>query len=136
SVRFLSAAHFEASRVRQLLDVADAEGYPRFRAVLNEYNLMVRRASEEGMLPLAVERQLGFFARLPLAGGFLTGSVRAPEDLPENAFFDGALQHIGRRGTRVLTALEKVAREHESTPGNVALSWVLSKPGVTAAVVR
>lgn len=136
SVRYLSAAHFEAPRVRELLDLAEAEGYPVFQAVLNEYNLMVRRASETGMLPLAIERRLAFFARLPLAGGFLSGQVRAPEDLPESAFFDGALQHLGRRGSRVLAALEKVAREHESTPGNVALSWVLSKPGVTAAVVR
>jgi len=136
SVRFLSAAHFEAPRARELLDLAAAEGYPLFQAVHNEYSLMVREASETHMIPLAVERGLGFLARLPLASGYLMGGIRSPEDLPENAFFDGALAHLGRRGSRVLGVLERIALEHGTAPANVALSWVLSKPGVTAAVVR
>lgn len=135
-VRFLSAAHFEAHRVRELNErVADA-GYPTFRAVLSEYNLMTRRAMEQEMLPLATEQGLAVFARLPLAAGFLTGSIRSAADVPPTALFDGALQHLGRRGDRVLLALEQVAREHESSLTAVALAWVLSKPGITAAIVR
>jgi aryl-alcohol dehydrogenase-like predicted oxidoreductase len=135
-VRFLSAAHFEASRVRELNDWAAPAKYPTFQAVLGEYNLMTRRAMEDEMLPLAAERGIAVFARLPLAAGFLTGDVRSADDVPSSGLFDGALQHLGKRGDRVLQALGQVAREHDATPGTVALAWVLSKPGVTAAVVR
>jgi aryl-alcohol dehydrogenase-like predicted oxidoreductase len=135
-VRFLSAAHFEASRVRALNEWAAPAKYPTFRAVLSEYNLMTRRAMEQEMLPVAVEQGIAVFARLPLAAGFLTGLIRSAADLPTNALFDGARQHLGRRGDRVLAALAPVAEEHEATLAAVALAWVLSKPGVTAAVVR
>lgn len=135
-VRFLSAAHFEASRVRELNEWTAPASFPTFRAVLGEYNLMTRRAMEEEMLPLAAEQGLAVFARLPLAAGFLTGDIRSADDVPPNGLSDGALQHIGRRGERVLTALTAVAHEHETTLATVALAWVLSKPGITAAVVR
>lgn len=135
-VRFLSAAHFAAERVRSLNTLAEPAAYPTFRAVLAEYNLMTRGAVEREVLPVALEQQMAVFARLPLASGFLTGAIRGAADVPPNALFDGALHHVGRRGDRVLQALELVAREHEATLATVALAWVLSKPGITAAIVR
>lgn len=135
-VRFLSAAHFEASRVRELNDWAGPAQYPTFHAVLGEYNLMTRRAMEQEMLPLAAEQGIAVFARLPLAAGFLTGDIHGVDDVPPSGLFDGALQHLGRRGEKVLNALAQVARDHGSTLDTVALAWVLSKPGITAAVVR
>jgi aryl-alcohol dehydrogenase-like predicted oxidoreductase len=135
-VRFLSAAHFEASRVRALNAWAEPAKYPTFRAVLGEYNLMSRRVMEQDMLPATADLGIAVFARLPLAAGFLSGEIRSPEDVPSNGLFDGALQHLGRRGDRVLLALSQVAQEHETTRAAVALAWVLSKPGITAAVVR
>jgi aryl-alcohol dehydrogenase-like predicted oxidoreductase len=135
-VRFLSAAHVEASRVGELNEWAGPAKYPTFQAVLGEYNLMTRRAMEQEMLPLAVEQGIAVFARLPLAAGFLTGDIRSAEDVPPSGLFDGALQHLGRRGDKVLHALAQVGQEHEATLGTVALAWVLSKPGITAAVVR
>ena len=135
-VRFLSAAHFEASRIRELNEWAAPANYPTVQAVLGEYNLMTRRAMEQEMLPLAAEHGLAVFARLPLAAGFLTGDVRSADDVPSSGLFDGALQHLGRRGDKVLHALTQVAQEHEATLSVVALAWVLSKPGITAAVVR
>lgn len=136
SVRFISTTYAESIQVRRLLDVAAEHGLTSLSAVATEYNLMVRRAAETAMLPLAAERGLGFFARFPLASGFLSGRIQSAADLPENALFDGALQHIGRRGTRVLAALQKVATEHETTTDVIAVAWLLSKPGVSAAVVR
>ena len=135
-VRFLSAAHFPAERIRILNELAGPARYPTFRAVLAEYNLMTRRPMEEHLLPLAAEQGFAVFARLPLADGFLTGAIRAPDDVAPHALFAGALRHLGRRGDRVLLALEQVAREHEASLSTVALAWVLSKPGITAAVVR
>ncbi|HWH97509.1 MAG TPA: aldo/keto reductase [Pseudolysinimonas sp.] len=134
-VRFLSAAHFAAARVSALNGWAGPARYPVFQAVIAEYNLMTRRVMEREMMPLAAEQGIAVFALLPLAAGYLTGSIRKPEDVP-SPLFDDALSHVGKRGDRVLAALAQVAGEQEATLATVALAWVLSKPGITAAVVR
>ncbi len=135
-VRFLSAAHFSGARLRELTGIAVAAGRPTFRAGLSEYNLMNRSQFEADLVPVAAELGMALFARLPLASGFLSGEVRSKTDLPANPLFDGALQHVGRRGFKILDALASLAAEHGTTSASVALAWVLSKPGVTAAIVR
>jgi len=135
-VRFLSAAHFSGARLRELNAAAGSEGHPTFRAGLAEYSLMVRSAFETDLAPAAAELGMALFARLPLASGFLSGEVRSKTDLPANPLFDGALQHVGRRGFKVLDALGPIAAEHGTTSASIALAWLLGKPGVTAAIVR
>jgi aryl-alcohol dehydrogenase-like predicted oxidoreductase len=97
---------------------------------------MVRSAFESELVPVAAELGMALFARLPLASGFLSGEVRSKTDLPANPLFDGALQHVGRRGFKILEALSALAAEHGTTSAGIALAWLLSKPGVTAAIVR
>jgi aryl-alcohol dehydrogenase-like predicted oxidoreductase len=135
-VRFLSAAHFSADRLRELTAIAQSGGHPTFRAGLAEYNLLVRSEFEAELVPAAADLGMALFARLPLASGFLSGEVRSKTDLPANPLFDGALQHVGRRGFKVLDALAVLAAEHGTTSAGIALAWVLSRPGVTAAIVR
>lgn len=134
-VRFLGAARFSADRVRELQATAESAQFPAFQAVLAEYSLMRRRVVEGDLLGTSAELGVGFLALLPLAAGFLTGEVRSPDDVLPTRLFEGAVEHIGRRGTRVLAALERVAVEHNATLASVALAWVLTKPGVTAAVL-
>jgi aryl-alcohol dehydrogenase-like predicted oxidoreductase len=135
-VRFLSAAHFGAARLRELQEIASAGGLPVFRAALSEYNLMRRTEFEKELVPAAEELGISLFARLPLAAGFLSGEVRSRSDLPANPLFEAALEHVGRRGFQVLDALESIARRRETTTASVALAWLLGRPGVTAAIVR
>jgi aryl-alcohol dehydrogenase-like predicted oxidoreductase len=134
-VRQLSLSHADGAATRKLQAAAEAAGVS-FSAVLAEYNLMTRKPMERDLGPVVSELQLGFFARLPLAAGFLSGEVRSRTDLPANPLFDGALEHVGRRGFKVLEAVETMAAQLETTASAVALSWLLSKPLVTAAVVR
>jgi aryl-alcohol dehydrogenase-like predicted oxidoreductase len=136
AVRFLSAAHFSGARIRQLTAIAEAGGHPTFRAGLADYNLLQRTPFETELVPAAADLGIALFARLPLASGFLSGEVRSKTDLPANPLFDGALEHVGRRGFKVLDALAVLAAEHGTTSASVALAWVLSRPGVTAAILR
>jgi len=135
-VRFLSASAYTGARLREFRSVAEPAAYPRFETALLEYNLMRREPAEGDVLPAARELGMGFFARLPLANGFLTGVMRTRDTVPESVMFAAAAQHIGRRGTRVISVLDEIAEQHDTTPGTVALAWVLSRPGVTAAIVR
>jgi aryl-alcohol dehydrogenase-like predicted oxidoreductase len=135
-VRFLSASRFSAATIRKVAAIAaEAEG-PAFRAILIEYNLMDRGVYEQEFQSLSVELGRSAFARLPLANEYLAGHIRTKEDVPDSVLFDGASRHIGRRGERVLAALESVADDLGESPTTVALAWVLVKPGVAAAILR
>lgn len=135
-VKHLAVAHFGAARLRELQSFAEAEGLPRIRTALAEYSLMRRAEWEQELIPAAADAEVSLIARLPLALGFLTGQVRSKTDLPANPLFDGALEHVGRRGFRVLEALEGVAAARGTSTTSVALSWVLGRPGVAATIVR
>ena len=79
---------------------------------------------------------MSIVARMPLADGYLTGNYRTRDQLPDSVMFAGAFRHIGRKGNKVLTALEHVAQEHDRPLSTIALAWVLAKPSVTAAAAR
>jgi aryl-alcohol dehydrogenase-like predicted oxidoreductase len=128
----LGLSGYEPDRVRELAAAADGAGP---RVLLGEYSLM-QRAPEDGLLPLAHDAGLAFLARLPLASGYLSGRYRSRDQPPESPMFAAASTHIGRRGTRVLAALDEIAAEHGTTSGVVALAWVLSRPAVSCAIVR
>ena len=135
-VRFLSAARFSPATIRRVAEIAEESGGPAFRAILVEYNLMDRVQYERDFQALGVDLGRGAFARLPLANGYLTGAFRARDDVPHSIMFDDATRHIGRRGDRVLAALESVSKDLGETPTTVALAWVLLKPGIAAALLR
>jgi aryl-alcohol dehydrogenase-like predicted oxidoreductase len=135
-VRFLSASRFTAAGIRRAAEIAEEANGPAFRAILIEYNLMERTAYEQEFQPLATALGRGGLARLPLASGYLTGAFRHRDDVPRSVLFDDALRHIGRRGDRVLAALESVSKDLGETPATVAIAWVLLKPGISAAILR
>jgi aryl-alcohol dehydrogenase-like predicted oxidoreductase len=135
-VRFLSVSRFSPATIRRVAEIARESDGPAFRAILVEYNLMDREQYEKDFQALSVGLGRGALARLPLASGYLTGAFRSRDDVPHSVMFDDASLHIGRRGERVLAALESVAKDLGETPTTVALAWVLLKPGIAAAILR
>jgi aryl-alcohol dehydrogenase-like predicted oxidoreductase len=135
-VRFLSASRFSAAAIRRVAQIAEEAEGPEFRAILIEYNLMDRAVYEQEFQSLSVNLGRATLARLPLANGYLSGQFRSRDDVPKSQLFEGAARHIGRRGERVLDALESVAKDLGETPTTIALAWVLLKPGVAAAILR
>ncbi|MET1044356.1 MAG: aldo/keto reductase [Microbacteriaceae bacterium] len=135
-VRFLSAAGYSGARLAEVHAIASTEGYPMFRSVVAEYSLMEREVVEDDLLPVTAPRGISVFAKTPLASGYLSGQFRSRDDLPSSPMFGQAMQYIGKRGNKVLDALEAVAAEHGEIPGRIALAWLLAKPGVIAPLVR
>lgn len=135
-VRHLSFSEYSGPRLIEALQIAARLGLPAPEAVFAEYNLMERDNYEKRMGPVVQAYDLGVLARLPLASGYLRGDFRTKDDLPSSSMFVGAVKYVGRRGNRVLHALEAVSHEVGENIGRVALAWLLSRPGVAAAVVR
>lgn len=135
-IRALAASSYSGARLLEARRLADENELPRFRAVFSPYSLMTRRPVENDLLPAVTSLNIGIFARLPLANGFLTGDYRVRSDVPESIMFADAAAHVGREGFRVLKALERVAAEQNASLAACALAWVRSKPNVIAPVVR
>jgi len=137
-VLYVGASNIEAWRLARALWISDARGLARFEWVQNSYSLL-DRAAEQEMFPLCADREVGFTAFSPLAGGWLTGKYRAEEPYPagsrmtlrpepyrgfeRRAIFDG------------LASLSGEALARGVTMSALALAWVLRHARVDAAIV-
>lgn len=116
--------------------IASAQlGVAHMSALQNQYNLMHRSEYEGGLAHVAEMQQLGVMPRFALASGFLTGKYRSKADLGRNERGSEVAKYLGRKGARVLAALDEAAAAHEASVASVALAWLLSKPNVVAPVV-
>ena len=132
-VRALGASDFGPERLIEARVLA-ANGLPRFQALTTRYNLMERSGFEGASELVAHAQGLAVMPYFPLANGFLGGGIRRRADVRHDARGERAGSHLGRRGARVLAALDEIARAHEASPATVALAWLLAKPSVIAPV--
>src|SRR6266508_1339666 len=98
-------------------------------AVQSEYSLWTREP-EEAVLPAARELGIGFVAYSPLGRGWLTGSVRSPDDLPEGDFRRTSPQFQPgnfERNLALADAVRTLAGEKGVTPAQLALAWLLAQ---------
>jgi aryl-alcohol dehydrogenase-like predicted oxidoreductase len=114
--------------------VLAANGLPRFELLTTRYNLMERRPFEGPAELVAHAQGVGVLPYFALASGFLGGQVRRRAEVRRDARGERLARHLGRRGNRVLTALDEIAFAHGVQPATVALAWLLAKPTVVAPV--
>ena len=135
--RYVGASSMYAWQFAKMLSTADAHGWTRFVSMQNHYNLVYREEERE-MLPLCRAEGIASIPWSPLARGFLAGNrskadrgetVRAKTDEFAHQMYyadsdftiaDRAAELASRRGVK---------------PAQIALAWILSKPGVTVPIV-
>jgi aryl-alcohol dehydrogenase-like predicted oxidoreductase len=120
--------------LRASLDAAKAAGLPRFEVLQPEYNLYDRAKYETGQRDLCIAEGLGVIVYFSLAKGFLSGKYRSAADLGQSARGGGVKGYLNPRGMRILAALDAVASRHDAKPAEVALAWLMKRPGVTAPI--
>ena len=133
-VRTIGASNYGAPTLTTALHTSDKRGLPRYESLQTLYNLHDRTDFEDAMLPLCQAEDIGVLTYFSLASGFLTGKYRSHEDLKSSLRGDGLGKYMTPRGFRILDALDAAAQHMGVTPAQVALSWVLARPGVTAAL--
>ena len=135
-VRYIGASSGYAWKMAQALSTSERNGWARFVSMQNHYNLVYREEERE-MIPLCVNEGVGLIPWSPLARGRLArttpsateGTTRASND----AFADTLYDSPGDE--EVIAAVRKVAEEAETKPAEVALAWLLSRPGVVAPII-
>jgi aryl-alcohol dehydrogenase-like predicted oxidoreductase len=135
--RYIGASSMYAWQFAKMLSVADAHGWTRFASMQNHYNLIYREEERE-MLPLCRAEGIAVIPWSPLARGFLAGN-RRKEDRGETmrAKTDTFAHELyySDADFAVADRVAELAGRRGLTPAQIALAWLLSKPGVTAPII-
>jgi len=132
-VRAIGASNYSAERLDAALEVSRAGNFPRYETLQPWYNLYDRVGFEGPLADVCRREGLGVIPYFGLASGFLTGKYRSEADLGKSPRGQGVKRMLDERGQRILAALDAVAAEHDATPAQVALAWLLTH-GVAAPI--
>ncbi len=134
--RYLGASSMFSWQFAKMLLVAEAHGWTRFVTMQNHYNLIYREEERE-MIPLCLEEGIGVIPWSPLGRGLLAGkrreqTVRARTDTYGKTLYG---ERINEADGRVIESLETLATARGTSPAQLALAWLMGKPGVTAPII-
>jgi aryl-alcohol dehydrogenase-like predicted oxidoreductase len=135
--RYLGASSMHAWQFAKAQRVATEGGWTRFVSMQNHYNLVYREEERE-MIPQCVDQGVGVIPWSPLARGFLTGTrTRQGERRTTRAETDALQDDLYGRPEDfdVVDRVVELAGERGVPAAQVALAWLLHKPGVTAPIV-
>lgn len=135
-VRYIGASSGYAWIMAQALSTSEKNGWARFISMQNHYNLVYREEERE-MIPLCVNEGVGLIPWSPLARGRLARTTPSPSEgttRAENDQFADTL-YDSPGDDDVIAAVRKVAEEVGTKPAQVALAWLLSRPGVVAPII-
>lgn len=134
---YIGASSMFAWQFAKVQHTAEKHGWTKFVSMQNHMNAVYREEERE-MLPLCLDQGVGVIPWSPLARGFLAGNrtrenwgdtIRAKADsMAQDYYYDD-------NDFDVLDRVKEVAQEQGVKPAQVALAWLLQKPGITAPIV-
>jgi aryl-alcohol dehydrogenase (NADP+) len=135
--RYIGASSMMAWQFAKYLSVADLNGWTRFASMQNHYNLVYREEERE-MIPFCLSEGIGLIPWSPLARGFLAGNRSAADKgATERAKTDDIAHRLyyEEADFQIVDRVVALAAQRGVTPAQVALAWILHKPGVTAPII-
>jgi len=133
-VRAIGASNYSAERLAESFKVSEQHGLPMYECLQPHYNLYERAGYEKELEPVCVSEGIGVIPYFALASGFLTGKYRSENDLAKGPRGQMVKKYLDERGFRILAALDEVAEKFHSTPGKVAIAWLIARPSITAPI--
>lgn len=135
--RYVGASSMYAWQFAKAQHIAEQRGWTTFVAMQNHYNLVYREEERE-MIPLCLDQGVGLIPWSPLARGFLAGDRRREGWGTTTRAKSDEYAHHMYYAEADFDVVEKVSALAESKgvrPAQVALAWLLHKPGVVAPIV-
>jgi 1-deoxyxylulose-5-phosphate synthase len=137
---YLGASSMYAWQFLKMIQTQREHGFARFVTMQNHYNLVYREEERE-MIPLCLSEGIGLIPWSPLARGFLAGNRKANEDKKQSettrARTDEYAHSLYYRASdfTVVDRLTEIAQARGVKNAQVALAWILSRPGMTAPII-
>ena len=141
-VRYIGASNYTGWQLATALGVSKQHGWEPYISIQPQYSLVTRDIERE-LFPLAEYAGLAVLPWSPLGGGLLSGKYRAGEAPPEDSRAadttpSAVLMRMRiqeERNFAVAQAVQDLAADLGKTMAQVALNWVLHRPGVTAPIL-
>ena len=143
-VRYIGASNYSGWQLQKAIDMSNQMGWEPFSCLQPLYNLLDRQTEFE-LIPVCQNEGLGVIPWSPLRGGWLSGKYKRGVEAPiegtriEKAEAEGWSEAWNVYNTdhtwNVLDVLFEVAEETGKKVPQVALNWLLQRPGVTAPIV-
>jgi aryl-alcohol dehydrogenase-like predicted oxidoreductase len=134
---YIGASSMYAWQFLKMLHTSDLMGLTRFVTMQNHYNLVYREEERE-MIPLCLEEGIGLIPWSPLARGFLAGN-RNSQNRGETirAKTDDFADKLYYRPSdfTVVDRLSEIAKKRGVSNAQIALAWILAKPGVSSPII-
>lgn len=143
-VRYIGVSNYTAWQLQKALDMSHYNGWEPFVCLQALYNLLDRDIEWE-LLPVCENEGLGLMCWSPLRGGWLTGKFHRGMAAPPNGtrvkiaeekgWSESWSAYATEHTWKIIDELLAVAKEAGKTPAQVALNWLLHRPGVTCPII-
>jgi len=134
-VRVIGNSNHSAETMRKALAISARHAWPRFENLQTHYNLYDRAGYEAELEDFCAKNEIGVTSYFSLAKGFLSGKYRKQADFSKSAARgEGMGAYLNERGLRILDSLDTVAKARKATPAQVAIAWLIARPGLTAPI--
>ncbi|HEV3134089.1 MAG TPA: aldo/keto reductase [Acidimicrobiia bacterium] len=137
-VRYVGCSNFAGWQVMKALGIAERAGLPRFVSQ-QIYLSLQERSAEYEIVPSAIDQGLGLLVWSPLAGGLLSGKYRRGENAPPGSRhatdWDEPPIYDEDKLYDTIEVLVEVAEGRGTSPAQVALAWLLGRPGITSVII-
>jgi aryl-alcohol dehydrogenase-like predicted oxidoreductase len=137
-VRYIGCSNFSGWHLMKALAISDRRNYVRYVSQQIYYSLQARDAEYE-LVPITLDQGLGILVWSPLAGGLLSGKYRRGQSGPEGS------RHLNNWGEppihdedqlyNIIDALVEIAGNHKVSAAQIALGYMLGRPGVTSLII-
>ena len=137
---YLGASSMYAWQFLKMLHEQETHGFARFVTMQNHYNLVYREEERE-MIPLCLSEKMGLIPWSPLARGFLAGNRKSNEDKQQAETTRGRTDDFAHKlyyresDFTVVDRVTEIAQARGVKNAQVALAWMLAKPGVSAPII-
>jgi len=135
-IRFLGCSNYLPGELELATDAALQNGWTQFVSFQAHYNLMERKAEQE-VVPGCLDRGTGIICNRPLSRGILTGKYKTDQPLPEGsrAVTSYRIRRWLSQSTLLLVAaLENWTQQYSRTVAELAIAWLLARPGVAVVL--
>ncbi|MEH2436820.1 MAG: aldo/keto reductase [Nostoc sp.] len=132
-VRYIGVSNFNVEQLKRIQKIAPVT------SLQPPYSL-VKRDVENEILPFCQENNIGVIVYSPMQSGLLTGKMTSERvaNLPDNDWRRNSSEFQEPRLSRnlkLVEVLQDIGKQHDRSPGEVAIAWTLNNPAVTAAIV-
>jgi len=144
-IRYIGISNFTGWQLQKAIDLVNSKGWEPIVCLQPQYNLLCR-STEWDLVKVCQNEGVGIIPWSPLAGGWLTGRVTRESVAAESGSRVEWAEKIGWKATSfsghandknfaIVDTLQQIAKETKRSVAQVALRWLLQKPGVTSPII-